>query len=182
MVRELKSLNDTELQRVVEAYPWYAAARKEQCGRLAAAGALSDHDLCLAALCMASRRLLSGLVVSPEPFVQAEFKGSQAVPEEQAASVGQAASGGDYFSSEQYKSFSREEDNIFASFVKSEKAVPDSFDESEPAFEQATETLAGIYAAQGYVKEAKQIYYKLSLRYPEKSVYFASLIEKLEEK
>lgn len=176
MVRELKSLNDTELQRVVEAYPWYAAARKEQCGRLAAAGALSDHDLCLAALCMTSRRLLSGLVVSPEPFGQAEFKGSQAVPE------GQAKSGGDYFSSEQYKSFSREEDNIFASFVKSEKAVPDSFDEAEPEFEQATETLAGIYAAQGYVKEAKQIYYKLSLRYPEKSVYFAALIEKLEEK
>ena len=48
-------------------------------------------------------------------------------------------------------------------------------------FDFCTETLAQIYAEQGYNEQAKQIYSKLSLRYPEKSVYFASLIEKLDK-
>ncbi|WP_417153682.1 hypothetical protein [Rikenella microfusus] len=42
--------------------------------------------------------------------------------------------------------------------------------------EIATETLAGIYLAQGLPDRAIEIYYKLSLKYPEKSVYFANLI------
>lgn len=40
----------------------------------------------------------------------------------------------------------------------------------------ATETLAGIYLAQGLPDRAVEIYYKLSLKYPEKSAYFANLI------
>lgn len=42
--------------------------------------------------------------------------------------------------------------------------------------EIATETLAEIYLAQGLPERALEIYYKLSLKYPEKSVYFANLI------
>lgn len=42
--------------------------------------------------------------------------------------------------------------------------------------EIATETLAGIYLAQGLPDRAVEIYYKLSLKYPEKSTYFANLI------
>ena len=43
-----------------------------------------------------------------------------------------------------------------------------------------TETLAQIYAEQGYPERAKVIYSKLSLRYPEKNTYFAALIRKLD--
>jgi hypothetical protein len=43
-----------------------------------------------------------------------------------------------------------------------------------------TETLAGIYAKQGNTSKAIRAYQTLSLRYPEKKLYFASLIEKLE--
>ena len=42
-----------------------------------------------------------------------------------------------------------------------------------------TETLASIYAQQGYYKKAVQIFEKLSVKYPEKSIYFVTQIEKI---
>ena len=45
--------------------------------------------------------------------------------------------------------------------------------------ELASETLAGIYLRQGYADKAIDIYYKLSLKYPEKSTYFANLIDRI---
>lgn len=44
-----------------------------------------------------------------------------------------------------------------------------------------TETLAKIYAMQGNVNKAVRAYEILSLKFPQKSVYFASLIKKLKE-
>jgi hypothetical protein len=45
-----------------------------------------------------------------------------------------------------------------------------------------TETLANIYAQQGNFQKAIQFYEKLSLKFPEKSRYFAALIEDLTKK
>jgi len=44
-----------------------------------------------------------------------------------------------------------------------------------------TETLAKIYAAQGLIEKAADIYRKLCLKFPEKKAYFVAQLEKLKE-
>ena len=66
-----------------------------------------------------------------------------------------------------------------------EKSESQNKDISKPFVEERdgllTETLARIYITQGYFSRAIDIYERLSLKFPEKSTYFASLIEGVKE-
>ncbi len=88
--------------------------------------------------------------------------------------------GGDYFSQSEYEAVRNNGDNVFSHYAA--KAKKEKNDSSQEVGEIAvyTETLAQIYLEQGYPEQAKRIYSKLLLAYPEKNTYFAALIAKIE--
>ena len=53
---------------------------------------------------------------------------------------------------------------------------------SDSDSEMVSEALAEVYARQGLYDEAIRIYRRLSLKFPEKSVYFADIIEQISKK
>ena len=86
---------------------------------------------------------------------------------------------------------SEKKDSLIEKFLEAQPKMPPIRDmesgspmESQKVTDPAdddfvTETLAQIYARQGYHKKAIHIFEKLSLKYPEKSTYFAGQIEKI---
>ena len=184
-VGKLKSLTMDELANVIKTWPWFGAARMELCERMSKMGGSEwgKEQYADAAMYIASRTIVSDIVRAAretdysdkdvqdllKKFISPSYRRTVTVP------------GGDFFSQDEYKGVTLEEDNYFAKFkaAKSDDDDPRKWEDPELGF--CTETLAWVYADQGYYAEAKKIYSRLMLRYPEKFAYFASLIEKLDE-
>jgi hypothetical protein len=190
---DLGTLTMDELAGVVHLYPWFAGARKELCRRMSRLGGddWGVEQYAEEALYIGDRRKVADIVragsqaryadkdverilrswIAPAPEAEAPDE-----PEREVHVVG-----GDYFSQAQYKAAGRTDDNIFTRFavkVRSEGARDDKTG-SDIADRYATETLAEIFAEQGCTEEARRIYSRLILENPEKSAYFAALIDKL---
>ena len=188
---DLGTLTMDELAGVVHLYPWFASARKELCVRMSRLGGddWGMEQYAEEALFIGDRRKVAALVragkkadcadkdvdkilrswIAPAPAPVAE-------PERQVRVVG-----GDYFSQAQYNDVKQSGDNIFTRFAVKSKSEGSKEDRrgSDIADHFATETLAAIFAEQGCLEEARRIYSRLILDNPEKSAYFAALIDKL---
>ena len=173
---DLKALSFEELASILEQWPWFGAARKELSLRTATPGA--------AALYVGDRALLFHLAATvggTQPSVSvSELLQSTAEKENSSYKRKVRIPGGDYFSREQYEHVQQAGDGAFASFAKVSREAGGEEEHFDPFMDICTETLAQIYAEQGYPERAKVIYSKLSLRYPEKNTYFAALIRKLD--
>ena len=191
----IKTLNLSELAGVVTAYPWYGGARRELCERMCKAGAWSESQYAEASLYIASRSIITDIVRAGSSTDYSDKNVQELLKACLEDAPGEALTGseepgrqvflvgGDYFSPAQYKEVRQDGDGVFSSFAvhdDTEDVVLLDLEQEEIDF--VTEPLAEIYAEQGYFKEAKDIYSKLMLRYPEKSVYFAALIEKIDNK
>jgi len=141
-----------------------------------------DNYLENGAIFVADRRKLYFFVNKEEPQVET-------APEQKTDPLER-----EYMNTGFYKlSNSPQQDESLIDLIKSirkkqgQKMIEDADKQSEETVEKkdknsfVSETLAKIYAQQGLYKKAIQSYENLSLKYPEKSTYFAGQIENLKK-
>lgn len=190
----LKSLTMDELAGVVNLYPWYGAARKELCQRMAGMGGeswgvsqFSDQAMYVGDRGMIAEIMRQGksddyadkdLESLLGTYIDEKKREENSKAENEGRNV--HVVGGDFFSQTDYEKVRRAEDNVFVPQPIKKKAGQES-PEGGPGLDFCTETLAQIYAEQGYFEQARKIYAKLILAFPEKSAYFASLIKELDK-
>ncbi|MBO6237170.1 MAG: hypothetical protein J6N50_00080 [Bacteroidales bacterium] len=185
---DIHKLTLEELSGVIGLYPWYGGARMELGRRMSGLGALSESQIAETALHLGERSILAGLLRSGRAVDCSDRDARRLVdafipkeePEEPRRRV--YVAGGDFFSQEQYEGARRDADNLFPRFAAQAAGSEPAEGPGADTDGFCTETLAQIYLEQGYRQEALDIYSKLSLRYPEKSVYFAALIEEIIKK
>ena len=192
---DIKKLTLDELAGVVNLYPWFGGARKELCARMSSMGdSWGKEQYAEAAMYAGSRGKIASLMRSANPekwtdadveeLIKAYISENVQVQEESPAQEKRKtyAGVGDYFSQEDYDKVRKSDDNVFSRYAaKARQEKPEKETASTDDLGFYTETLAQIYAEQGYFDQAKRIYSKLILAYPEKSAYFATLIQKMNE-
>ena len=190
---DIHTLTMDELVGVVNLYPWYGAARVELCRRMARMGEdWGEEQYAAEALYVPDRSKLAVLVRKARTvdcsdkdlttLLSSYLEPSAGnVPETPMREV--RVVGGDYFSQAQYDNVRQSGDSIFSRFAgkAGRNTPPEDMSGSEMANRFATETLARIFEEQGRTEEARRIYSRLILEIPEKSAYFASLIENLDK-
>ena len=186
---DIRKLNLDELVGVVNLYPWFGGARKELCKRMRNMGDSWDmSQYADAAMYISAREKLTEVSragVSRDwtdadiekllkSYISEDKKGKETTEKRKVY-----AGVGDYFSQDDYDQVRSSDDNVFSRYAaKARREKPEQSEGTSEDLGLYTETLAQIYAEQGYYEQAKLIYSKLILAYPEKSAYFATLIQK----
>ncbi len=196
---DLKKLTFDELAGVVNLYPWFGGARKELCERMSTMGGdgWGEAQYADAAMYIGARGKLSDMMRASrsqdwtDADVERLLKSYIAEKEQDTVETVPAVQGekrkvyagvGDYFSQDDYDQVRKVDDNVFSRYAAKARQGRTSQDEAGSIeLELYTETLAEIYLDQGYPEQAKRIYSKLILAYPEKNAYFAALIRKIDE-
>lgn len=176
---ELARLSSAELQQLLEDRPWFTVARREAIARQGDDEAALRRAVGRDAIFFLSRdemlRLLTGKVREPEPAA-----------EEKPARPQYYVVGGDYFGQEDFERLEQEGFSVttpvFGANAGSVDYAPVVAEEVDRDRTMVSETLAEIYVQQELYQRAIAIYEKLILLFPEKSAYFASLIEKVKNK
>ena len=215
----LQSLDVMEMEALLKQSPWFSYLREVLLERLYGIDKEAfNEQLIQTAVFLSSRKTLYERINSPHteteylqaPAVPAE----KIIPEEKPSAQPESEPevvhkprvvvvGGDFFSKEDLKSISPEEDmELKLRNSPFYRPVDEPVAEEKPAEPKATsakksslltedgkvnfddlafctETLGHIYAQQGFTDKAIEVFSKLILLYPQKSAYFAALIEDL---
>jgi len=202
----IDNLNLKTLEEYIDLYPWYSAGYLELYRRLGDT-AVSEELLSKAAPRLFSREPLYRLYVEKRGIIPlpADREGTISgevieVGVEKISDTKFILVGGDYFSKKDFENISLDRSLPLDKFIEDKPSLlrsvlenrnresisvekeDNGFDTIFDDSEFYTETLATVYAEQGYYKRALEIYAKLILLYPEKSSYFASLVKDLKSK
>ena len=176
---DVRTLPVQELQQLLEDFPWFTVARREAIARQGGDEAALRRTIARNAVFFLSREGLFHLLTDPAPQPEAPA-------EEPVRRPRYYVSGGDYFGQEDFEQLEREGGSVttpvFGARAGSVEYAPAVVEEVDSERAMVTETLAEIYRQQELYPRAIEIYEKLILLYPEKSAYFASLIEKVKNK
>lgn len=191
---DIKKLTLDELVGVVNLYPWFGGARKELCERMSRLGGDSwgEAQYADAAMYVGAREKLASIIRSGvandwadadvERLLKAYISENETAVSDKPDSGKRKvyAGAGDYFSQDEYDRVRKAGDNVFSRYAsKPHQSSQSGSADMGDDLGFYTETLAEIYMEQGYYEQAKRIYSKLILAYPEKNAYFAALIQKM---
>lgn len=183
MVR-LKDMTGAELSSLVDRYPWFSAGRAALCRKLSSE---SGYEAAESVFRESLAYLPDGAYIAAaiRSAVKRDYSDAgldSAIREMVRERPKIVFDGMDFFSRNDYESVRDEKDASMGKMAVVDYSTPAP--EARPhtddeRFDLVSETLAGIYAEQGYTERAIEIYNALSLQSPEKSAYFATLVEKL---